>query len=166
VIIALFSLPVLVFSLRGLTRERLQFCWNCQNINEVQVEFGRWVERSTKSDATVLVNDAGAIRYFGNRRTIDLIGLNEKRFIRDRLLQARIATNPNELASFMESERADYLIIFSSWFQELIQHRDFSRLFTPIKELRSENYTISAAPQQSMVAFFRNQVAKDSSNSR
>jgi len=53
-----------------------QYAWNCQNINEVQVELGQWVAENVPREGTVAVNDAGAIRYFGGRRTIDLGGLN------------------------------------------------------------------------------------------
>jgi len=53
-----------------------RFAWNCQNMNEVQVEIGRWLAAHTEADARVGTVDAGAIRFFGNRETVDLLGLN------------------------------------------------------------------------------------------
>jgi hypothetical protein len=40
-----------------------------------QIEMGRWIARSLPVDARVGVCDAGAVRYFGQRATYDLVGL-------------------------------------------------------------------------------------------
>lgn len=45
-------------------------------IARMNVEPGRWIAAHTSPAAVVGVNDAGAIRYFGGRTTIDLVGLN------------------------------------------------------------------------------------------
>lgn len=45
-------------------------------IERMNVEPGRWIAAHTPPSAVVGVNDAGALRYFGQRTTIDLIGLN------------------------------------------------------------------------------------------
>jgi hypothetical protein len=45
-------------------------------IERMNVEPGRWIAAHTPPTAVVGVNDAGALRYFGRRTTIDLIGLN------------------------------------------------------------------------------------------
>lgn len=45
-------------------------------INLLNVQTGEWIRENTGTDETIGVNDAGAIRYFGKRRTIDLMGLN------------------------------------------------------------------------------------------
>ena len=47
-------------------------------IARMNVEPGRWIAAHTPADAVIGVNDAGALRYFGNRTTIDLVGLNAK----------------------------------------------------------------------------------------
>jgi hypothetical protein len=45
-------------------------------IARMNVEPGRWLAAHAAADAVVGVNDAGALRYFGGRTTIDLMGLN------------------------------------------------------------------------------------------
>jgi arabinofuranosyltransferase len=54
----------------------------------LSVEFGRytaglkqagiWINENTRDDATIAVVDAGALAYYGNRKTIDILGLNDE----------------------------------------------------------------------------------------
>lgn len=53
---------------------------DCRNINEVQVTLGKAIARGMSEDARVGTIDAGAIRYFGGRFTVDLMGLNTPSF--------------------------------------------------------------------------------------
>ena len=46
-------------------------------IHLLNVAAGEWIRDHTPADAKVGVNDAGAIRFFGGRWTVDLIGLND-----------------------------------------------------------------------------------------
>jgi len=119
------------------------YAWNCQNINEVQVELGRWVNGNVPAGGTVAVNDAGAIRYFGERKTLDLGGLNrhvglgemEKGadFTRLRLPAKK---------KWLETHDVDFLIIFPAWFIDVA----VSRAFPVMEERRSTNYTICKPP--------------------
>lgn len=52
------------------------FSWNSRNIEDEDVLAGKWVKENTPEDATVLVFDAGAICYYGERFTYDVVGLN------------------------------------------------------------------------------------------
>lgn len=45
-------------------------------IERMNIEPGRWLAEHAPEGAVVGVNDAGALRYFGGRTTIDLMGLN------------------------------------------------------------------------------------------
>jgi len=45
-------------------------------IERMNVDPGRWIAAHTAATAVLGVNDAGALRYFGGRTTIDLMGLN------------------------------------------------------------------------------------------
>ncbi len=51
----------------------------CRNISDVQVRLGRLLDRSLPPDGVVASTDAGAVRYFGRRHTVDLMGLNTPR---------------------------------------------------------------------------------------
>jgi len=55
---------------------RKLLAWNCSNIEEIQVRLGHWIAEHTQPSDRIAVYDAGAIRFYGQRRTLDLIGLN------------------------------------------------------------------------------------------
>jgi hypothetical protein len=116
-----------------------QYAWNCQNINEVQVELGQWVAENVPQGATVAVNDAGAIRYFGKRRTIDLGGLNRHEGleendrgegfpIADRMFIQLVLSSrrynqlieiTTEKMRWLHARDVGYLVIFPQWFPDV-----------------------------------------------
>ncbi len=153
--IAAVTLAVLLFTKYPTTmaRERSQFAWNCQNINEVQVEFGKWVKRTVPREAAVLVNDAGAIRYFGEHKTIDLGGLNNQQLLFDLSLWRDVSQKPESLVEYMRRQKADYFVAIPSWFPVLLNDQGFGQRFVPVKELGSSRYTITSFPQSQMIAF-------------
>ena len=56
---------------------------SASGIDRQQVALGRWAQESLPLDARVGVNDTGAIAYFGDRKTFDIVGLtspNEARY--------------------------------------------------------------------------------------
>jgi hypothetical protein len=59
---------------------------DCRNIDEVQVALGRAIDSAFASGARIGTVDAGAIKYFGRRFTVDLMGLNAPRLIQDRAM--------------------------------------------------------------------------------
>lgn len=131
-----------------------QYAWNCRNIEEVQVAMGRWVAANVAPDEAVLVNDAGAIRYFGGRRTVDLIGLNthEVLFEVPQGLRQAARRNTKGMLELMHALDGDVLIVFPLWAPDLFRSGTFQRLFTPVQVLRSERYTVVPARQDIMVA--------------
>ncbi|HEY8088576.1 MAG TPA: hypothetical protein VIF09_12045, partial [Polyangiaceae bacterium] len=48
---------------------------SASGIDRQQVALGRWAKESLPADARIGVNDTGAIAYFGDRRTFDVVGL-------------------------------------------------------------------------------------------
>lgn len=48
---------------------------SASGIDRQQVELGDWVSKNLPRDVRVGVNDTGAIAYFGNRKTFDVVGL-------------------------------------------------------------------------------------------
>ena len=79
-----------------------EYSWNCRNINDVSVALGYWVNERTPPGALVAVGDAGAIRYFGRREVLDLVGLNSHEVL---------GRSPFDL---IRERRADYIIVFPS----------------------------------------------------
>lgn len=126
----------------GLRRNADLYAWNCQNINEMQVALGHWVAENTQPQDAIVVNDAGALRYFGNRRTIDLMGLNRHELALDRARRMKIGSSPAAMHEFMRTHHGRYLIIFRSWFPQLVQHPDFALYFRFEDLVRSPTYTI------------------------
>lgn len=130
-----------------------QFAWNCQNINEVQVEIGRWVKRNAPRDAALLTIDAGAIRYFGERKTFDVLGLNNHVLLFDRKLLRNIILQPDTLSEYMRSQGATYYVAFPGLLAAIVKNDSFQKQFSPIAEFTSPNYTLSNAPQGVMVIY-------------
>ena len=48
---------------------------SASGIDRQQVALGRWADANLPRDARIGVNDTGAIAYFGNRKTFDVVGL-------------------------------------------------------------------------------------------
>ena len=74
------------------------FAVGSANIEQMQVRIGKWIDENTAPDAKVAVFDAGAIRYLGNRGTLDILGLNNAGFV---------AEDPVTL-----KREADYLVTY------------------------------------------------------
>ncbi len=153
--VAAVALAVLAFAghPRALDRKREQFAWNCQNMNEVQVHLGRWVAENTPEDAVVLVNDAGAIRYFGRRRTIDIIGLNYHPFALHPSDRAKATSSPGGMLAFMKSQDAEYLIVFPNQYRGVLAHPMSETFFSFEHVARSDHYTVAPAPQAVMAVY-------------
>lgn len=130
-----------------------QYAWNCQNINEVQVELGKWVNKNTPADAILAVNDAGALRYFGKRKTIDLLGLNSQSVLFNPRLAPKLQFNLTTMVGFLTIEKARYLVIFPYWFPGVVQAEHFESNFRLIQSRQSQNYTISDAPLDLMAVY-------------
>lgn len=102
------SIPLLILLLP--TKEALslwkvlpgEYSWNCRNVNDVNIALGYWVNEHTPSGALIAAGDAGAIKYFGRREILDLIGLNSHEIL---------GRNPFDL---IRERRADYIIAFPS----------------------------------------------------
>ena len=126
---------------RVLSERAHTFAWNCQNIDEVNVALGRWIDQNLPRDAVVAVNDAGALRFFGNRVTLDLVGLNDHR--------VRRALAERRGAQLLIDSHVGWLVVFPPYFRDLIAQPGVA----PVHEARSPHYTVSAADQDVMVVF-------------
>ena len=87
---------------------------NCSDIRNQQVEMARFIDAELPSDARIAVNDAGALRYFSRRQTIDLVGLTTAgnsapwRHGSGSLFERLEAMPPDQ--------RPQYFAIFPNWF--------------------------------------------------
>ncbi len=87
---------------------------NCSDIRNQQVEMARFIDAELPPDARLAVNDAGALRYFSGRQTIDLVGLTTAgnsapwRHGSGSLFE-RLEAMPSD-------QRPQYFAIFPNWF--------------------------------------------------
>lgn len=142
VFLLVFSLPHFI---RSMAEQRYHLIHDSRATHRINVRAGEWVRDHTKPGAVVAVNDAGAIRFFGRRRTLDLIGLNN----------AEIAFSGDRNAAVA---KADWVAIFPSWFAGA----RFLAWLEPVKviSIPPEEYTISERPaEQSTLVIYRRRTA-------
>lgn len=127
---------------RSFSERRARLSSDCRAISIVNVMMGKWLASNTPPDAVVGVCDAGAVRYFGNRQTIDFGGLNH----------AEIAFKRITLKDAVA--KTDFLAVFPRLFDRRLAD-DFSPCMTIT--IPQNEYTISPTPNQTLhVAFRRN----------
>jgi hypothetical protein len=84
-------------------------------IETEMVTVAHWLRKNTNQNDLIAAHDIGAIGYFSNRRMLDLAGLISPDvipFIRDE----------KKLAQYLDSEGAEYLVTFPSWYPHLINN--------------------------------------------
>jgi len=145
VIFSAFIGLVLSFSsfFRSFEDRRMHLASDSRAIHLINVSAGKWIKKNTSPESKVGVNDSGAIRYFGDRFTVDLIGLNN----------SKIAFGEKNVEIVFKD--IDWLAIFPSWFPEL---RSFiSERFVPKKvfSVPLEEFTVCQFPGQSRKVIFK-----------
>src|SRR5918994_3127616 len=104
ILCSLLSLPVWAATTGG----------NSLQIKEQQVSVGYWIRENLPPGVSVGVNDAGAMRYYGGHRTVDLIGLTTNGLA----LPTRngVGSLYETLEKMPEEKRPDYFAIYPTWF--------------------------------------------------
>jgi hypothetical protein len=104
------------------------------NTNDLNVAAGMWLDTYLPVDATIAVNDIGAIGYFAGRRHIyDLMGLVEPDILPYRL------RGEEGIWNYVEQRRPDYLAVFDTWFPSIVKRTD---VFEPIRAFHADNYIL------------------------
>jgi len=81
-------------------------------IESEMVVTAKWLAENIPSDALIAAHDIGALGYFDGRELVDLAGLVSPEvipYIRDE----------ETLASYLNSQNVEYLIVFPSWYKTL-----------------------------------------------
>lgn len=120
-----------------------QYAWNVRNINQMHVALGRWVAENTPPNATLALNDIGAITYVSERPVVDLAGLITPEVIP--LLT--VSDRTSHLVEFMTWREVEYAIIFPTWFPGLAAHDALE----PIHQVALERRTIGGG--ETMVVY-------------
>lgn len=111
------------------------YAWNCQNIDELDVAMALWLREHTAPGETIAVTDAGAARYFSDRRIVDLVGLNNHRMLHGE--RSLVGT--------------DVLSTFPSWLPALRT----STAWQAVHAVATEHLTICHCDQSQLVAYRR-----------
>ncbi len=90
---------------------------NCENILHQQVKTGRWIAANLPPNAVVAMNDAGAIAYYGNRSTVDLLGLTTEGFAK--VYRSGIGCMFERLRRLPPERTPTYFAIYTEWFPYL-----------------------------------------------
>jgi len=133
------------FFWRSFTERSKRLATDSRAIAIMNVGLGTWLRDNTPTNAVVAVNDAGATRYFGRRRTLDLMGLNN----------AAIAFHHAEPSALLQ--QADWVAIFPAWFKGSDLLRLVQQDFAPCHEILIplEEYTVAYAPDQIWEVVYR-----------
>ncbi len=114
-----------------------RFAWDCQTIQELNVQVARWIAAQTSPEDWVGTADAGAVRFFGSAKTLDLAGLNSHR-----VLWSSPRAEVDRLG-------ARYLVLFP---QILTGQVDG---YAKVRSFKVERYTICNCPQSELAIYER-----------
>jgi hypothetical protein len=81
-------------------------------IESEMVASAKWVATNIPQDSLVAAHDIGALGYFGRHNLVDLAGLVSPEVI-------PILGDEGKLASYLDSRRVDYLVVFPDWYPTL-----------------------------------------------
>lgn len=114
-------------------------------ITLLNVAVGVWLREHTAPTDVVAVNDAGAIRFFSQRETLDLLGLNS----------APIALGTRTRDELLEERDVRWLAIFPGWFDDAAGEAMLRR-FEPRTafEIPPEEYTVCDCPTQTRIVIY------------
>lgn len=113
------------------------------NVNSMQVALGRWAADNLPANATLALDDIGAITFLSNRRILDMWGLVSpevwpiihKPSSRDRDLS---------MLRLLSQQKVDYVFMFPNWHSDLLHAQG---LFTPLHQVQVEHNTILGGPE-------------------
>ena len=98
-----------------------------RNINEVQRTLGEWLEANMEPGTRIAASDAGAVRYFSDLPTLDLLGLNTPQML-----------NPSE--KFLREHPVTAVALMPAWFAD-------AGSLTQVFEATTRDYTVTSHPE-------------------
>ncbi|MCS7179005.1 MAG: hypothetical protein RML46_08650 [Anaerolineae bacterium] len=81
-----------------------------EGLQQAHISLGRWLNHNTPPDTRIAIGDAGAVPYFADRYTIDLMALNDEYLAR---LPGRYGQKID--VAYVLNQRPDYLILLSGF---------------------------------------------------
>ena len=109
-----------------------------ENINDMQVHLGHWVDANLPRNARLALNDVGAIAYVSRREVIDLMGL-----VTPEILAYR-RDGEEGVIRYVRERCPDYVIVFPAWFPLMTTRPD---LLQPIYSVRLDHNLVAGADE-------------------
>ncbi len=123
----------IVASLVQLAFFALAYGDNCEDIDRMQIRLAETIRDTTELSDVIAINDAGALAYFSDRRTLDLVGLTTPGFAG--LWTQGPGVLVEKIESLPEGRRPDWFCFFPNWFDfgglDLWQRKGSVRLLSP-----------------------------------
>jgi hypothetical protein len=138
--LAAVGFPLLLYApslVRDQERVVRAYGHNCENILHQQVRTGRWIDATLPRSALVALNDAGAIAYYGHRRTMDLLGLTTAGLAP--IYRSGTGCLWETLRRLPPGDRPTHFAIYPEWFPNFVTS---GLLGTPVFRARLELNTI------------------------
>jgi hypothetical protein len=123
--------------------------YNTQNINDQQVELAYWVEKNVPPDATIAVNDIGAITYISKNKVVDMAGLVTPQILRYRTYQWQ--DNLDSTYYLLKNNNVSYVIIYDHWFGPFL--REYGECFEYVRSAILEDNTICGGEEMKVYKF-------------
>lgn len=119
-----------------------------RNIDEIEVRMGRDLARLAAPHQRIAVSDAGAIRYFSDRETVDLLGLNNLAIVEDHI--RFVATHPVAYVAFMPAWGVP---LADAPLRAVARYR--TQHYTVLEHSRQDEQWIVACTRRGRVPFFQ-----------
>ena len=87
------------------------------NINDMQVHIGHWLNENTPEGSVIATNDVGAISFYAHRRIIDTVGLTEPAL-------GRFYLAGGTLEQYLRQEKPQYACLFPDWHAKIARRDD------------------------------------------
>jgi hypothetical protein len=114
---------VLILWITGST----EYSKKIQMYDLVHMQAARWINDHASQDAIIATHDIGIIGYFTNRQIVDLAGLVTPEIV-------PIMHNPQKIAEYLRSKHASYLIVYSSYYRDVVYRLNAKIVFSPNPE--------------------------------
>jgi hypothetical protein len=112
--------------------------YNSREVREVDQAIGLWLKENAPPDATIAVDDIGAIGYLSQRRILDLQGLVSPEVWPALAENEGLARN-QAMTRLLSAWKPDYLAIFPNWHYELAANE---RVLMPVERFWVDTHTI------------------------
>ena len=100
------------------------FALQIKLLTENHADAAQWVDENTPKDAIIATHDVGLVGYITQRPMVDLAGLITPEVI-------PIMNDQTKLAEFVHSKNVEYVIIFTGYYTEFLNHLNAQLVYSP-----------------------------------